>query len=265
MSQGETIPKFTVPSWIKSGLLGGALVSAVGVVLFVIFVRVPLPPTPPNIEPTKDRPIILPALVNVTPGDWTDLKPKVLANHAVTWIHAPLHGLKTKTTADGLTLLGCHDGEFWIAAVTAVDGAVSKPEWVRVVVGKPKPPVPPIPPDPVPPDPVPPTPPIPEAGFRVLIVYETAAVTPEVASVLSSELIRSYTREKCAKDGTTPAFRAFDKDAAADKDYPWVSKAMARSRTALPWLIVSNGKSGFEGPLPATVNETMAILKKFGD
>ncbi len=40
--------------------------------------------------------------------------------------------------------------------------------------------------------------------------------------------------------------------------------ALKRKRGALPWLVISNGKSGFEGPLPATVDETLTLLKKYG-
>lgn len=126
----------------------------------------------------------------------------------------------------------------------------------------------PIPPKPDPPKPDPPKPvdptPIPEPGFRVLIVYETAAVSPQIASILSADAIRSYAREKCVKDGTTPAFYTFDKDADTTKFFPWVGKAMARPRTALPWILISNGTSGFEGPLPGTVSETLALMRKYG-
>jgi hypothetical protein len=144
---------------------------------------------------------------------------------------------------------------------------ITKFGTTTVAVGDVVPPVPPKPdppkPDPPKPDPVDPTP-IPEPGFRVLIVYETSAVSPQIASILSAEAIRTYAREKCVKDGTTPAFYTFDKDADTTKFFPWVGKAMQRPRTTLPWILVSNGTSGFEGPLPGTVSETLALLRKFG-
>ena len=40
--------------------------------------------------------------------------------------------------------------------------------------------------------------------------------------------------------------------------------AMKRPHPTLPYLIVSNGKSGYEGPLPTSVDEAMTILKKYG-
>ena len=39
---------------------------------------------------------------------------------------------------------------------------------------------------------------------------------------------------------------------------------MKRTRSSVPWLVVSNGVTGFEGPLPATEAEITAILTQFG-
>jgi len=41
-------------------------------------------------------------------------------------------------------------------------------------------------------------------------------------------------------------------------------QAMARPRTALPWILISDGVRGYEGPLPATITETLVLLRKFG-
>lgn len=126
-------------------------------------------------------------------------------------------------------------------------------------------------PQPPKPDPVPPNPspaPIAEPGFRVLVVYETADL-PQLPraqqQILTGPEVRGYLDQKCAKASGTAEWRFFDKDTQFPStcDSVWC-KAMKRPRTALPWLIVSDGKSGYEGPLPPTVAETLDLLKKWG-
>jgi hypothetical protein len=149
---------------------------------------------------------------------------------------------------------------------------------VTIGKGPPIPPVPPVPPTPpvppVPPappvPPVPPTPPapIPSAGFRALIVYDTAKVATlprEQQLILFSKSVRDYLNATAVKgtDSKTGEWRIYDKDTDVSKESQLWQDAMKRPRKELPWLIVSNGKSGFEGPLPATVADTLALFKKY--
>lgn len=131
----------------------------------------------------------------------------------------------------------------------------------RVAVG-------PIAPEPKPePKPVPSPAPIPLAGFRVLILEESAQRTSLPASqlsVLTSTEVRSYLRSKCATGANGPEFRFFDVDDELSAQEKHWSDAAKRPRTALPWLLISTGSDGFEGPLPATVSETLSLLKKYG-
>jgi hypothetical protein len=78
--------------------------------------------------------------------------------------------------------------------------------------------------------------------------------------------VRDYLRGKCVvgADGKTSEFRIWDKDVDAAADAKHWQDALKRPRASTPWLIVSDGKSGYEGPLPANVDETLALLKKFG-
>jgi hypothetical protein len=122
--------------------------------------------------------------------------------------------------------------------------------------------VPPVPP-------VPPTPPapIPDAGLRVLIVYESAKLSslpPAQYLILTSTAFRTAMDSTCVKVGSQPEWRIYDKDASVANESPIWQKAMARPRASHPWILVSNGKSGFEGPLPATVEDTLALVKKYG-
>lgn len=111
--------------------------------------------------------------------------------------------------------------------------------------------------------------PIQEPGFRVLMVYESAdlsQLSESQKSVLYSTKIREYLNAKCSKgvDGKTSDYRIIDQDTDVSGDSDWWQEVMKRERKSLPWLVISNGKTGFEGPLPKSVDEALAVLKKYG-
>lgn len=118
------------------------------------------------------------------------------------------------------------------------------------------------------PKPVPPGPaPIALDGFRVLFIYESEdKLTSSQRVILTSSTIRNYLKSKCVKgmDAMTPEYRFFDKDSNVSRESPHWQQAFNRPRASLPWLVISNGKNGFEGPLPQTVDETLAKLKLYG-
>lgn len=116
-----------------------------------------------------------------------------------------------------------------------------------------------------------PTPaPIPSTGLRVFIFEETAdrdKLQPGQREALLSAApgsVRDYAQTHCVKINGQPEFRLIDKDQDLSKDSEAVQIAGKLPRTSLPWLVVSNGKSGYSGPLPATAAESLAILKKYG-
>jgi hypothetical protein len=117
------------------------------------------------------------------------------------------------------------------------------------------------------PTPPPAPPPIAGAGNRVLIVYETSDVLPaKQAAILTSGVLRDYLDATTAKDTANPngAYRIWDKD--TDLSHPSVSPswkaAMARPRASVPWIVLSDGTTGYEGPLPESVEATLELLKK---
>lgn len=146
---------------------------------------------------------------------------------------------------------------------------VAKDVGGKAVLGQPQVVVVTVKGDPIPPGPDPkpdpkPIPPLPD-GFRVLVVYETAEkLSQGHAAVIGSTEVRKYLNEKCLKVGGQPEYRFFDKDTPLVKESEVWKAAMILKRDSLPWLIVGDGKNGYQGPLPASVAETMAILKKFG-
>ena len=121
----------------------------------------------------------------------------------------------------------------------------------------------PNPPDPPDPDD---EAPIPDAGFRVVVIYETAEIQTLPRGqqlIIRSQVVRDYLNTNCVKgaDGT-PEWRFVDDDTEWTTESP-ISKATKRPRDSIPWLIVSNGKTGYEGPLPATVDEFLALIGKY--
>lgn len=123
-----------------------------------------------------------------------------------------------------------------------------------------------------PPPPPPPSPdaaPIPVPGFRVLMVYESGTLSRLPASqlaVLSSTEIRLYLIARCVKgvDGKTSEWRVYDQNVNLSAETPLWKAAMQRPRKSIPWILISTGTSGFEGPLPATIKETLELLKRYG-
>lgn len=132
-------------------------------------------------------------------------------------------------------------------------------------------PVPP-PPDPTPPPPPvpPPSPaPIPVAGFRVLIVEDVNKrkdMPPAQLAILFDKSVRDCLDSKCivGPDSKTKEWRIWPVGVDATAESKLWQDAMKRERKSHPWLIVSDGKTGWEGPLPASVEETLNLLKKLG-
>jgi hypothetical protein len=162
-------------------------------------------------------------------------------------------------------------GKHWVD-VTAIDFA--KNIYVRktaIAVVGPRPPPEPEP-DPDPDDPDPPTPdpdvppPIDGDGLRVLIVYESSELnqlTADQRDIFYGQTVRKYLTENCVQQDRYSEWRILDQDTSfVDAGSRWV-KALARPRTSLPWILISNGKTGFEGPLPATPSETIELIKRY--
>lgn len=100
--------------------------------------------------------------------------------------------------------------------------------------------------------------PIPDAGLHALFIYETAdRLSPGQAAIISSATLIEYLNNGWK-------WRKFDKDVDLSKAaQPW-AKAATRPRKSVPWVIVSNGKTGYEGPWPDTVADMIALLRKYG-
>jgi len=120
----------------------------------------------------------------------------------------------------------------------------------------------------VPSPPLPPTP-IPVDGNRVLIVYskdDLGKIPYDQELALGDKDLITYLNSHCAKgpDGKTPERRLWEASVQGVENESKVwQDAFKRPRTASPWIIVSNGKTGFEGPLPKNSADTLALIKKY--
>lgn len=163
---------------------------------------------------------------------------------------------------------GLAAGRYRFVAVAASNAGEQSAQAFAVLVGDapPGPPDPPKPPDPPAPPPGPA--PIPAPGFRVLFVLETADLARLPAgqrTIFTAAAVRDYLNARCARDANGwPGWRVWDQHVNASAEAAHWQAALARPRKGLPWLVVSDGKTGWEGPLPATVEETLALLKGFG-
>lgn len=131
----------------------------------------------------------------------------------------------------------------------------------------------PKPPDPGPtPDPSPtPTPaPIPVAGFRVLILYESADLTKlpkDQHNALYSKTVQDFMTLACVKENGVAAWNIWDHDVDTSKAAKHWQDAVKRAKShkdyKTPWIMISDGKTGFEGPFPKNIDDTMTLLKKY--
>tara|TARA_R110000803_G_scaffold114775_2_gene183191 strand:- start:1699 stop:2628 length:930 start_codon:yes stop_codon:yes gene_type:complete len=111
-------------------------------------------------------------------------------------------------------------------------------------------------------------PPIDLPGLRVMMVVESAELPNlprQQIEILFSEKVRMYLNQRCelGKDGV-PEWRVMDPDTIFPEecDLVWC-KALKRDRDSVPWVVISNGKTGYEGPLPNTSDEFIELVKKY--
>jgi hypothetical protein len=141
------------------------------------------------------------------------------------------------------------------------DGRVFHWATTFEVGGSPTPAPPPIPPGP---DPKPiDVAPVNVAGFRALLVYESEQGLP---APFAASSVREYLNTRCVKgeDGRTPDWRCWDQHVDPQADFAVWQSYWKVPRSGLPWVVVGNGRSGFSGPMPATADELLDLLKKHG-
>jgi hypothetical protein len=101
--------------------------------------------------------------------------------------------------------------------------------------------------------------PVPTTGLHVLMVWESSQpgeIPESQVQVLTSTIVRDWIRDHNGQ------FRVFDDDTDLSQTPKVWQDAMKVPRQSLPWIVVSNGRTGFSGPLPKNIDETIQLLEK---
>lgn len=125
----------------------------------------------------------------------------------------------------------------------------------------------PVPPEPpTPPTPPAPPAPIPLAGFRVLIVYDGDNYTAGQDGIITGKAVRDYLQAKCVvgADGKTKDFAIIRSDANTTNAPKWIADTVQRHPGQKSYMVVSDGKTGYDGPLPDNADAALAIMRKVG-
>lgn len=155
--------------------------------------------------------------------------------------------------------------------ITAHGGAVYSKVWFLIKSGTDPPP------GPNPPGPTPDPKPEP-APLWVVIVRDGASLSKLPQSqltALNGAALRDYCKTHCrpGADGKTPDFRIYEPDTDVSHQSPAIQKAYktaveemtkADPTRTTPWLTLSNGKTGYSGPLPTDEASILAKLKTYG-
>lgn len=226
---------------------------------------------PPEIRGPKGFPIVIKPLK----VDGGDVRWKV-STGLYQFDLADLYDFPKEMKAKGIVVTG-ENGTYEVWAWNAKGDKASPLAIAKVVIGtgipdvKPDPkPIPPKPdPDPKPdpkPDPTPSVAPIALDGLHILIIEESddrgSLPLPQYSMLMSKEM-RAWLTSKCTPmpDDGSQGWRMYDKD--DDVKKVWAD-AMKRTRTQIPWLIISNPRKGsYEGSLPANETEFKALVTKY--
>lgn len=126
----------------------------------------------------------------------------------------------------------------------------------------------PIPPPEPGPEPEPPTPPQPVTSFRVIFVKESGdTLNPQQTAIPAAKAIRDYLIAKTTPEGGVAGWREYDPQQTTVNEQPTMRalwEAVKAKLLPAPCLVVEVNGHATVMPFPATVDETLATLRKYG-
>jgi hypothetical protein len=124
-------------------------------------------------------------------------------------------------------------------------------------------------PDPPPPSDVP----FPAPGLTVLIIKEsqtTGQLTADQRAIFTSSRVLNFLNGACTKlSDNNPAFRLWDDDfgtgqlSGAPKTLQTAYKYFKDKVNKIPWVLISNGKTGYSGPLPKDIDSFIQLVEGY--
>lgn len=229
-------------------------------------------------DPPKEDPKPSPAVI-VAPKEVSGTGKKVdpyiftKATRCILELQGDVTGVKwdLEDAPTDMEILGNKYGSFslyqdGLYQVTIYGGPAYSKVWFQIHSGL-------DPPKPIPDvDPVDPPMPAPVVGKLYVVIIRDGAHLTKLPSAqitaMSGVKIRDYCATHCLKgaDGKTPEFRVYEPTTDVSAQSPGMQKAyketladMTKAGSTGPWLGVSNGTTGFTGPMPA--NDVDAIKK----
>ena len=88
---------------------------------------------------------------------------------------------------------------------------------------------------------------------------------PPQVKVLFDNSLRVYLDSvtTLGPDYKTHEYRIWDKNIVLSNESAIWKNVMARPHPTMPWIVISNGVTGFEGPLPQNTFDTIALIKHY--
>lgn len=225
-------------------LLATALAPAVGQAPAQLLPTWSTPTRPAIVAPVEPLPIDAPECVDT--GELVIVSATVTGNTA--WTLIPQRAFMRGEGGKQIAFSSGKNAGPIVVILATVNGDMPRLYQRTIQVGKAEPPTPPTPP------PNPPLPPNAKAAWAV-VIRESGEQTPDQAKIFYSDQLRTILPHP---------LQVVDKDVAQGAFAPFA--ALARSGGKLPWLVLTaeDGTIVWQGPLPATLDETVAILKQHG-